>query len=40
LQVVEGVKVVSDVQLYVDLYNYPARGREQADFLRERKMGF
>ena len=40
LQVVEGVKVVSDVQLYVDLYNYPARGREQADFLRERRMGF
>jgi hypothetical protein len=31
---------VSNVQLYVDLYNYPARGREQADFLRERKIGF
>jgi hypothetical protein len=39
LQVVEGVNVVSDVQLYVDLYNYPARGREQADFLRGRRLG-
>lgn len=40
LQVIEGVNVVSNVQLYVDLYNFPARGREQAEFLRERKMGF
>lgn len=27
---VNGVKVVSDVQLYVDLLNYPARGEEAA----------
>jgi hypothetical protein len=27
---VEGIKVVSDVQLYVDLLNYPARGEEAA----------
>lgn len=40
LQVVEGVNVVNNVQLYVDLYNYHARGREQAEFLRERKIGF
>ena len=26
-----GVKVVSDVQLYVDLLNYPARGKEAAE---------
>jgi hypothetical protein len=39
LQVVDGIKVVSDVQLYVDLYNYPARGREQAEFLRGRRLG-
>lgn len=32
-QVIDGVRVVSDVQLYVDLYNYPARGREAADEL-------
>ncbi len=40
LQEVEGAKVVSNVQLYVDLYNYGPRGREQAEFLRERKIGF
>ncbi len=40
LQAVEGANVVSNVQLYVDLYNYGARGREQADFLRGRKIGF
>jgi len=27
---VMGVKVVSNIQLYVDLYNYPARGEEAA----------
>lgn len=27
---VSGIKVVSDVQLYVDLFNYPARGEEAA----------
>lgn len=31
VQEIDGVKVVSDIQLYVDLYNYPARGREAAD---------
>lgn len=40
LQVVDGMKVVSNVQLYVDLYNHPGRGREQAEFLRERVLGF
>jgi len=30
---VEGVKVVSNIQLYVDLYNYPARGEEAASRL-------
>lgn len=29
-QEIDGVKVVSNVQLYVDLYNYPARGEEAA----------
>jgi hypothetical protein len=32
-QEIDGVRVVSDIQLYVDLYNYPARGREAADEL-------
>lgn len=40
LQEVRSMKVVSNVQLYVDLYNYPARGREQAEFLREHAIGF
>jgi len=26
--------------LYLDLYHYPQRGKEQADFLRERRLGF
>jgi len=30
------VNVVSDVQLFVDLYNYPARGQEAAEHLYER----
>lgn len=32
---VRGVKVVSNVQLYVDLYNFPARGEEAASQLLE-----
>ena len=36
----DGTVVVGDVQLYLDLYHYPARGREQADFLRERRLKF
>ena len=29
----EGLRVVSDIQLYLDLYKYPVRGREQAEHL-------
>ncbi len=36
---VEGVTVVSDLQLYLDLYRWPARGREQAEHLRDAVMG-
>lgn len=32
-QEIDGIRIVSDIQLYVDLYNYPARGREAADLL-------
>lgn len=35
-QVVSPVNVVSNVQLFVDLYNYPARGLEAAEHLYER----
>ena len=34
------VYVVSNVQLYVDLYNYPARGREAAEHLRKEVIRF
>jgi hypothetical protein len=36
----QGMVVVGNIQLYLDLYRYPARGREQAAFLRERELGF
>ena len=34
-QIVDGLKIVSDVQLFVDLKNYPARGVEAAQNLLE-----
>jgi hypothetical protein len=40
LQKRRGLPVVSNVQLYVDLYNYPARGREAAEHLRKEVIGF
>jgi hypothetical protein len=33
---IRGVKVVSDIQLYVDLFTYPARGQEQAEKILEK----
>jgi len=36
----QGMAVVGNIQLYLDLYKYPARGREQAEFLREKEIGF
>ncbi|MDG6995559.1 MAG: hypothetical protein JRN52_06535 [Nitrososphaerota archaeon] len=35
-QITRDVKVVSDVQLYVDLYNFPARGEEASGRILER----
>ena len=35
-QITDGVRVVSDVQLYVDLFNYPARGEEAAQAVYNR----
>ncbi len=40
IQQVEGVTLVSNLQLYLDLYNYPMRGREQAEHLRNEVMRF
>ncbi len=40
VQVIEGLNVVGNVQLYLDLVNYPARGKEQAAVLREKILKF
>ncbi|MEA3377371.1 MAG: type IV toxin-antitoxin system AbiEi family antitoxin [Chloroflexota bacterium] len=40
LRTPQGMAVVGNIQLYLDLYKYPARGREQAEFLREKEIGF
>ncbi len=35
---VEGLRVVSDIQLYLDLYGYPIRGVEQAEHLYDKRL--
>jgi hypothetical protein len=40
VQKCDGLPVVSNIQLYVDLYNYPARGREAAEHLRKEAIRF
>jgi hypothetical protein len=35
---INGVWVASDIQLFVDLYNYPVRGREQAEYLMRNRL--
>ena len=40
VQKIDGLSIVSNIQLYLDLYDYPARGREQAEHLRRNIMGF
>ena len=35
---VDGLPVVSDIQLYLDLYKYPLRGREQAEYLYDKRL--
>jgi hypothetical protein len=37
---VDSTMVVNPIQIYLDLYNYKGRGREQAEFLRERMIKF
>jgi len=39
VQEVEGYKIINPIQLYLDLYTYGGRGREQAEFLREKLIG-
>ncbi len=38
LQDIQGTKVVSDIQLYLDLQSYKGRGEEAADFLLEKRI--
>ncbi len=35
---INGLSVVSDIQLYLDLYSYPVRGREQAAYLFDKRL--
>ena len=35
---VDGLRVVSDIQLYLDLYTYPLRGLEQAEYILEKRI--
>jgi len=37
---VEGLWVASDVQLYLDLWAWPQRGKEQARHLRSERLGY
>jgi hypothetical protein len=38
IQQVDSLKVVSDIQLYLDLYKYPIRGVEQAEYIFEKRL--
>lgn len=40
VQNIDGLSIVSNVQLYLDLIHNPARGKEQAEYLRESKLKF
>jgi hypothetical protein len=40
IQTIRDIRVVCNTQLYLDLVNYPARGREQAQVIRQRKLGY
>lgn len=40
IQTIREVRVVCNTQLYLDLINYPARGREQAEVLRRKKLRY
>ncbi|MBL7130918.1 MAG: hypothetical protein ISS45_05925 [Candidatus Omnitrophica bacterium] len=39
-QTVEGKDVICNTQLYLDLNQYPARGKEQAEFLRKERIKY
>ena len=37
-RIIDGLRVVSDIQLYLDLHGYPIRGLEQAEHLLDKKL--
>ena len=37
-RIVDGLRIVSDIQLYLDLHGYPLRGLEQAEHLLEKRI--
>ena len=37
-RIVQGLPIVSDIQLYIDLHGYSVRGREQADHLFDKRL--
>jgi DNA-binding Lrp family transcriptional regulator len=37
-RIIQGLRVVSDIQLYLDLHEYPVRGLEQAEHLFNKKL--
>lgn len=40
LRKVKGIPVIGNIQLYLDLFKYPARGKEQAEYARQKLIGF
>ncbi len=38
VQSIDELKVTADIQLYLDLYNHPLRGREQAEYLYKKRL--
>lgn len=40
LRKVKGIPVIGNIQLYLDLFKYPARGKEQAEYVRQKLIGF
>lgn len=37
---IKDIPVVGNIQLYLDLFKFPARGKEQADYIRQKLIGF
>jgi hypothetical protein len=37
---VKKIPIIGNIQLYLDLFKYPARGKEQAEYVRQKLIGF